>query len=148
MSYHRYFGYFHLIWKTYFDWTSWIVNFLCKYEKTPQNNLKFHYRKKNPHISISKSKSWERLLILHRQVVGKSKIDGNIAAPIFGVYLVTVATFALIVFWNPYKKARPRLRNICWWGFLRAYLKAVQIHIFVETWNNKLTHNTSLIGVM
>ena len=88
-----------------------------KYEKTPQNNLKFHYRKNQTHISISKSKSWERLLILHRQVVGKSKIDGNIAAPIFGVYLVTVATFALIVFWNPYKKARPRLRNICWWDF-------------------------------
>ena len=80
-------------------------------------------------------------------------LDGNIAAPIFGgVYLVTVATqvdtFALIVFWNPYKKARPRLRNICWWGFLRAYLKAVQIHIFVETWNNKLIHNTSLIGIL
>ena len=131
MSYHKYFD------KNILTEQVELWNFR-NYEKTPQNNLKFHYRKKNPHISISKSKSWERLLILHRQVVGKSKIDGNIAAPIFGVYLVTVATFALIVFWNLYKKARPRLRNICWWGFqssLRAYLKAVQIQIFVKTWN-------------
>ena len=65
--------------------------------KTPPEN--FTIEKKNTYISISISKKQELGTFTDfAQVVGKSKIDGNIAAPIFGVYLVTVATFALIVF--------------------------------------------------
>ena len=64
-----------------------------KHLKTTQN---FTIEKKPTYFYIKKQELGT--FTDFAQVVGKSKIDGNIAAPIFGVYLVTVATFALIVF--------------------------------------------------